>query len=416
MTAETTIARDVTTSVTVPSPPASQRRMLGFAATALLAGVAVVVGLSRIGSERHKGYLRSATEVITAGRQARITKLLVKPGDAIKPGTPLLVLKDASLEATRASQQHGLAALEAELRQAQAKASVEIADRKAKLEAEVFEAQLKLASFEEKRFDHRLALFAADNRVLVAQTESRSSEVQVAWAGNEFDLPFEPLTISKVQAPKGIKRDYLRELQDRESTRNKLEASEAQVSLCEERLNLLKKQLEGVETRINEAFGVNVIQTRIAAAQASLGQLDAEAPTLTIQAQKYGTVGLFTKGCGDLVGPMDQIVEVFDADQPFIMLEINTSLLAKFPARANVELVFPGDIIRKGQVSDLPPQAAALPGPNTPLTQNSGQIRLTIQPAGQLWPAVPFGSQVEVRRPVPEKSVAVVPYVSADSK
>ncbi|MDB5389304.1 MAG: hypothetical protein JWM11_4950 [Planctomycetaceae bacterium] len=401
MTEEITNHQDAPNAANLSSLPASNRRMLGFALSALLAGIAVVVGLSRIGSERHTGYLRSATESITAGRQARITKLLVKPNDPIKPGTPLLILKDASLETTRANQQHALAALEAELRQAQARASVEIADRKAKLEAEIFEAQLKLASFEEKRFDHRLALFASDNRVMLAQTTARSSEVQVAWAGKEFDLPFEPLTISKVQLPKGIKRDYLRELQERESTRNKLEASEAQVSLCEGRLNLLKKQLEGVPGQINEAFGVNVIQTRIKTAQSSLTQLDAEAPTLTILAKKHGTVGVFMKGCGEIVAPTDVIVELFDTDQPNIMVEINTILLAKFPAKAEVELVFPGGTVRKGQVSELPPQAMALPGPNSALTQNSGQIRLTILPAGQLWPAVPFGSQIEVRRPIP---------------
>jgi multidrug efflux pump subunit AcrA (membrane-fusion protein) len=397
MTAETTLHTDA--SANAASPPASKRRMIGFASAALFAGVAVVVGLSRIGTERYTGYLRSATESITAGRQGRITKLLVKPGDVVKPGVPLLTLKDASLEATRATQQHALSALEAELRQAQAKASVEIADRKAKLESEIFEAQLKLASFEEKRFDHRLSLFAADNRVMVAQNDARSSEIQVAWAGKESDLPFEPLTISNVQTPRGVKRDYLRELQDRESTRNKLEASEAQVSLCDERLTLLKKQLEGVAAQINEAFGVNVIQTRIAAAQSSLARLDAETPLLTVTAKKYGTVGVFSKGCGEMIGPMDVIVDLFDADQPSVMLEINTSLMAKFPAKREVELVFPGEVLRKGQISELPPQAASLPGPNAPLTGNSGQIRLTILPAGQLWPAVPFGSQIEVRRP-----------------
>jgi multidrug resistance efflux pump len=401
MTVETTTVMDVPASANVPSPPASRRRILAFATGALLAGLAVVAGLNRIGAEHHAGYLRSATEKITAGRQARITKLLVKPGDAIKPGMALLVLKDASLEATRANQQNALAALEAELRQAQAKASVEIADRKSKLESEIFEAQLKLAGFEEKRFDHRLSLFAADNRILVAQRESQSSENLVAWAGKEFDLPFEPMTLSQNQKTSGLKRDYLRELQDRESTRNRLEASEAQVGLCEERLKLLKKKLEGVPAQINEAFGVNVIQTRISASQASLAQMEAETPTLTITAKKHGTVGVFAKGMGETVGPMDVIVELFDPDQPFVMLEVCTDLLAKYPVKAEVELVFPGSIIRHGQISELPPQAASLPGPDAPLNQSCGHIRLSIVPVGELWPAVPFGSHVEVRRPVP---------------
>jgi multidrug efflux pump subunit AcrA (membrane-fusion protein) len=401
MTVETTTKQDVPASANVPTPPASKRRIFAFATGALLAGVAVVIGLSRIGSERHAGYLRSATERVTAGRQARITKLLVKSGDAINPGTPLLILKDASLDATRANQQHALAALEAELRQAQAKASVEIADRKSKLESEIFEAQLKLAGFEEMRFDHRLTLFASENRILFAQRESLASDTLIAWGGKEFDLPFKPMTISKDRKSTGVERDYLHELQERESTRNRLEASEAQVGLCEERLNLLKKKLQGVPAQINEAFGVNVIQTRITTAQTSLAQLDAEAPTLTITAKKFGTVGVFAKGTGETVGPMDVIVELFDPEQPFVMLEVSTDHLAKYPVKAEVELVFPGNIIRKGQVSEVPLQVATLPGPENPLSQNSGQIRLSILPSGQLWPTVPFGSHIEVSRPVP---------------
>lgn len=402
MTVETTTVMDVPASANVPSPLASRRRILAFASVALLAGTAVVAGLNRIGSEHHAGYLQSATEKITAGRQARITKLLVQPGDAIKPGMPLLVLKDASLDATRATQQHALAALEAELRQAQARASVEIADRKSKLESEIFEAQLKLAGFEEKRFDHRLSLFASENRILVAQRESQSSENLVAWAGKEVGLPFEPLTLPQNENQKNavLKRDYLRELHDRESTRNRLEASEAQVGLCEERLALLKKKLEGIPAQINEAFGVNVIQTRIAAGQASLAQMDAETPTLTIAAKKHGTVGVFTKTPGETVGPMDVIVELFDPDQPFVMLEVSTDLLAKYPVKTEVELVFPGSVIRRGQISDVPPQTASFPGANGRLNQDSGHIRLNILPVGQTWPEVPFGSHVEVRRPM----------------
>ena len=44
----------------------------------------------------------------------------------------------------------------------------------------------------------------------------------------------------------------------------------------------------------------------------------------------------------------------------------------------------------------MPPQAASLPGPRDPFTDSSGQIRLRILPAGQIWPAVPFGTHVAV--------------------
>jgi multidrug resistance efflux pump len=379
------------------SPPASMRRIALFGAVALLSSAAIVFWIGNVHQESHTGYLHSVNESITAGRQARITQLLVKPGQIVAPGTALLVLRDVSLEASRLHQQNAIAALEAELRQAQARASVEIADRKAKLEASVFETQLKLASFEEKRFDQRLALFASESRVMIAEAEDRLDQPQVASNG-EMPLPFETLTLADVRhQPKPKKQDFLFELQQRETTRNKVETSETQVILCETQLAMLKKQLESADAQINEAFGVNVIQTRIAAAQAALVQIDAETPTLTLTATKHGTVGVFAKSLGEMVASQEVIVELFDAEQPYIFAEIPTSRLTQFPANQEVELVFPGEISRRGTVSELPPQAAPLPGPRERLADNCGQLRLQILPSGQLWPKVPFGTRVEVR-------------------
>ncbi|MDB5338066.1 MAG: hypothetical protein JWN70_3685 [Planctomycetaceae bacterium] len=391
------------------SPPASIKRIALFGTIALLSSAAFVFWMGNVRQESHSGYLHSVNESIKAGRQARITQLLVKPGQVVTPGSPLLILRDVSLEASRINQQSTIAALEAELRQAQARASVEIADRKAKLEAELFETQLKLAGYEEKRFDQRLALYASENRVMLAEAEDRLSEVQVASKG-EMELPFETLTFADMRQPKGKKRDFLFELQERETTRNKVETSEAQVVLCEERLAFLKKQLDGASAQINEAFGVNVIQTRITTAQAALVQLDAETPTLTLTATKHGTVGVFAKSAGEMVSSQDVIVELFDAEQPYVFAEIPTSQLAQFPSGKEVELLFPGQVIRRGTISELPPQAAPLPGPRERLADNCGQMRLQILPAGQLWPQVPFGTRVEVRtlrstpRTVPPKT------------
>lgn len=376
------------------SPPASLRRMAAFVGGALLLGAGLAIWLGSAQPDRHFGFLHSVNETITAGRQARITRLLVKPGQVVAPGAALLTLQDASLEAARIQQQQAIAALEAELLQAQARASVEIADRKAKLEAELFETQIKLAGFEEKRFDQRLALFASENRVMVAQAEERLAHVQIASVG-ELELPFEPLTVTDARN-KPHKRDFLFELHERETTRNKLETSEAQVDLCEGRLEMLKKQLEGVAAQINEAFGVNVIQTRLASGQASLAKLDAEAPTLTVTATRHGTVGTFNKAAGELIGPRDTIVELFDADQPYVLAEIPTSRLLQFPAGADVQIVFPGNVCRTGTISELPPQAASLPGPGERLADRGGLLRLQILPKGQVWPQVPFGTYVEV--------------------
>lgn len=387
--------------------PPSVKRLVGFVGAAFVLGVGLTLWLSNSRTERFFGYVNAVNETVTAGRHARITKLLVKPGQIVVPGTPLLTLQDAALESARLQQQQAIAALEAELRQAQARASVEIADRKAKLEGEIFQTQLTLASLEEKRFDHRLSLLAAENRVTIAMAEERLSEVQIASVDDR--LPFKMLTVADAGQPKARKRDFLYELQERETTRNKLEVSEAHIEFCEQRLTQLKKQIEGAPAQINEAFGVNVIQTRLASAQATLAKLDAETPALTVSSVKHGTVGSFMKTAGEIVGSHDTIVELFDADQPYILAEIPTRHLLDFPAGREVALEFPGGMQRQGIVSELPPQAAELPGPHDRLSEREGRLRLRVLPKGQVWPQVPFGTYIEVRAASTSQTIRAIP-------
>lgn len=379
----------------VTSSPMSRRRLLLYGFVAFVAGLMSVFWLTRPIDLARAGFYHSATETITAGRQARIIKVLVKTGQSVSPGVPLLQLEDAHLEQARNTQLTLIHSLEAELRQAQARASVEIADRKAKLESEIFEARLKQAAFEEKRFDNRLALFSIENRVMVSEAEGRLGQIQMVSA-DEAELPFVPLMIADETDNVLKNKDFLLELQEREMTRNKLEASEAQVALCESRLDTLKSQLATAATQINEAFGVNVIQTRIQTAQTSLALLETQTPHLTICATKFGTVGLFTKSEGNLVGPQDPIVELFDGEQPYVIADIPTADLSKLAVGSCVELVFPGKVARQGIVAEIPPQTATLSNKLGEICRSDSRLRIRILPKGQVWPQVPFGTFIEV--------------------
>jgi hypothetical protein len=61
-----------------------------------------------------------------------------------------------------------------------------------------------------------------------------------------------------------------------------------------------------------------------------------------------------------------------------------------------VDLHFPGGKQGQGRVEEIPPQTSPIPAPGA--TSPETVITAHIEPVGSLWPNLPFGSEVEVRR------------------
>jgi multidrug resistance efflux pump len=106
-------------------------------------------------------------------------------------------------------------------------------------------------------------------------------------------------------------------------------------------------------------------------------------------------VGVYQKQPGDRVTAWEPIVQVLDEEQPYLLLQIPSPRIADFAPGTEVELRFPGGRKGKGRVEDIPPQASPLSGEGS-TTETT--ITAHVDPVGALWPEIPFGSVVEVRR------------------
>jgi hypothetical protein len=89
-------------------------------------------------------------------------------------------------------------------------------------------------------------------------------------------------------------------------------------------------------------------------------------------------------------------VQLLDEEQPFLVVQIPSPRISDFAPGTVVELQFPGGRTGKGRVEEIPPQTS-------PVSLDSGRIGETVitahvDPVGVLWPSLPFGSVVEVRR------------------
>ena len=108
-------------------------------------------------------------------------------------------------------------------------------------------------------------------------------------------------------------------------------------------------------------------------------------------------VGVFHKEVGDHVAAFEPIVQLLDEEQPYLVVQIPSSRISDFSPGTLVDLKFPGRKAGKGRVVEIPPQTSAIPeegatGPET-------KIAVHVDPVGTLWPNLPFGSIVNVRRP-----------------
>jgi hypothetical protein len=107
-------------------------------------------------------------------------------------------------------------------------------------------------------------------------------------------------------------------------------------------------------------------------------------------------VGVFHKEVGDHVAAYEPIVQLLDEEQPYLLLQIPSRQISDFPPGTLVSLKFPNGAVGKGRVVEIPPQTTEIPGNGTAGSET--KIAAHIDPVGMLWPNIPFGSVVEVRR------------------
>src|SRR5438034_127422 len=84
-----------------------------------------------------------AVRTATAPRDARIAQVFVKQGAFVAAGQPLVALADEDLATRLTKKRSEVAALEAELAQAEANLTIELETRQAAIQAEIFETKLR---------------------------------------------------------------------------------------------------------------------------------------------------------------------------------------------------------------------------------------------------------------------------------
>lgn len=358
--------------------PASRTRTLLLTLIALGAGVGAAMGLESLRFERLSGTLQSSWRPVTSGRNAVIERLLVEPGAVVQPGDPLVLLSDSKLHERLIKERQVLAAIEGEVAQAEARVVLELDWRRKAIEAEIFETKLKSAQYLKQQFAN--------------QIES------IAWHDILEELGQTSVTAKDEALPALLyenKRNDERRvnaLLRQEASTNSQEVSAAQVELCDERLKQLEKLQRALPEQVRRSLGVHVIERRLAQAQECVKVLERRSQDLTLSAETTGIVGVFQKQPGEPVAAHEPIVQLLNEEETWVLVNVPSRRVADFTEGTLVELRFPGGKRGQGRVETLPPQAQADDSLSEPV------LRAKVTQTGALWPKVPFGSTVDVRR------------------
>lgn len=361
----------------------SGRRVVIFSLMALLAGVGTALLLEKARYEKFPGYLQARLRTITAGREARVSQILANPGAVVSAGQPILILEDRGLEERIQSHRHEVESLEIELSRTQAALEVELDIQRRDILDRVFETKCRSAQLLRQQF--------------LAPAESTISN-QIAGRGGDGLRPvISPINRSPLIFNDSGKVEQA-SLQQNQSTAADgfTRATLAELELCNQHIADLEKLSRDLPEKISRSMGVHLTQARLTHAKGLLARMEREQKELTIVAEAAGMVGTFHKQVGDAVAPHEPIVQVLDEEQPYLVLQFPSPRISDFSPGTEVELRFPNGRKGKGRVEEIPPQTSAIPDEGTSRTETT--ITAHIDPVGALWPTLPFGSVVEVRR------------------
>lgn len=359
--------------------------------TALVLGVALGAGVwfarevDQQRSASYPGHLQARMLTVVAEQAAKIREFQIQPGQRVKTGDPLLTLECDQITKSASERQQAAADAEQEAIRVKAAADLELHWRRRELQSEIFQTQFKLASLRQEKLHQEVEQLAWRESQTIKEIFSDS---------RQNDSVFKFLSESKQSLPENRVQALLRE----DAAVAATQALTSQITLCEQRLSELRTLEQGLESQIRLSHGVQAAEERKRIAREQAAITDDPLACTAVTSPGYGLAGLPKKQKGDMVHPGETLIQILDDDRRTVEVDIPSQSAVLFHSGQKVRLEFPGREERLGIVASVSPQTGdamtAFPEAN-----GDAPVRLSIEPAGKLWPTVSIGSRVLVFRP-----------------
>jgi multidrug resistance efflux pump len=325
-----------------------------------------------------RGVVAVPTTVVTAPLDGQLIELNAAEYDIVHGGGSLALIENDQLASQIETQRQRVAQLQDELTVAEARADIDLAWRQKDLQTEIHGTQIESANLLKQKLMRDVERLAWNDF-----KRGGDSSIQLTSTEELFLTLQAPLLRTEEQQLQAAIKE--------EASRNAAEVLDAQISLCDQRLDDLRQLSARLPYKVKQAAGLDRARNTLQAAEQELTRLEMQPHRVTLSAPSYGVVGVFRKAVGTSIVRGETVVELLDLDRPFLIVKVPSAQLHRFALGFEVTLQFPGDVKRSGRVTSIPPQTNA-----DATSPGDAPIAVRIDPTGKLWPRVPVGSAVKV--------------------
>lgn len=366
-------------SAATPTNPSSRFATVVLASLALAAGYGATRVIDSVQYERLEGSIAARRTTVVSGRLATITKFLVTEGSTVTLGQPLVELHDHGLAARVEIAERQLYRLQVELAATEARKAIELTAQERVLNTELFDAELKLTEFQQQKFNSQVENVAWQQ---LARNPDKTLE-EAFQTDNAEPLILPSLVSENVRQEELRVRAVLRQ----GAAQNAQEVLSVRIELCEQRRRKVQQELLELPNRLEKSLGIEALKAQVTEAQTCLETLKQQPQDFTLTATEAGRVASIRRNVGDTVRTQDTIIQTVDEARPLVQLPLESRNLPDFAKGVALEVRFPDGSLRKARVGEIALMASA-----------TGTLTVPVEPAGAVWPRMPDGAAVEVRR------------------
>jgi HlyD family secretion protein len=316
-----------------------------------------------------QGYVTPVRKADLAFRASgRVTQVLVKEGEQVKIGQPLVKLQDADLKAALAQAQADLAQLQAGAR------PEEIAEAQANLNAAV--SQAALAATDLSRLQNGLQ--AVDLAAAQAQLARAEADLKVAQDSYDFlttgrGIPADSISAARVLGyQEELRRAQLAVLRAaRDAAQQRLTqvqtGASSELHAAQARVGAALAQRDSAQAQL-DLLKAGAAVEQIDAAKARVAQAQAALDEATLLAPFDGTIAELTVDPGEVIAPGTLLISLADltqwqvetddlsevdvvAVQPEAEVKITVDALPGVTLKGKVISITPRSVVKRGDVT-----------------------------------------------------------------
>lgn len=345
--------------------------------TAFLAGLATTYATATGRAQPYQGVFRLEVVAVEAPVSGVLESLDQPHGESVRPNEVIAHITQTGPERELAKLAGRSTELQQELAAAEDQLAMSLILQNEKIETDRLETQLRYADLLRSRLDLEIRQKALRDRQPPGPTVVKTSNDLGAGHASENQLISYRLELAEAV--------------------NQYEVLQAQIRLCEDRLSGLEALQKRLPETLSDSLGIARMRAERAELEKQQAELKTAQQTRPVLSPAHGHVGIWRCKAGEYVAQGQTVVEIFDSQRPFVLLEVPVSELLDLTIGREVRVEFEGIsterplsgvVSRVSSEAERDAEAAVAPGAVT--------ASIAVTPVGRIWPTPPAGTTARV--------------------